>query len=79
MQQGPFPPLIEESGGGSGPVLAGWLLIACGLLDLVLACFFAFVRPLGAPAARKVLPAALALGALTMFGVGIALLLARRG
>jgi hypothetical protein len=59
---------------GEGSALVGWLLVGTGLLDLGLAVFFGFVRPLAHQPGRRVFPLALALGALVLMGVGAAYL-----
>jgi len=69
--------VIQDAEGPSR--LIGWSLIAAACLDVVLAGFFAFVRPPADARARLVLPLALALGALTLGGLGVAFLVGAIG
>jgi hypothetical protein len=57
-----------------GPTITGWCLVGTGLLDLLLAFFFVFVKPLPDERQRRIFPAALGLGAVLMLGLGGALL-----
>ncbi len=57
-----------------GPTITGWCLVGTGILDLLLALFFAFVKPLPDDRTRWLLPAALSAGAVLMLGLGGALL-----
>ena len=68
------PPLPDGSAGGGNMVLVGWVLVGTGLLDLLLAFFFALVKPPPDPRSRRVLIFAFVSAAAVISGLGVAFL-----
>jgi len=66
--------LQETAEGGGSRVLVGGLILGVAAFDLLLAFFFAFVRPHPDQRTRSVLPLALGIGALVLGGLGAAIL-----
>jgi hypothetical protein len=67
---------LQDPGTRQGPdPIVGWALIGAGVLDLLLAVWFGFVRPPSARGASSVFPQALGIGGIVLVAAGAAILL----